>query len=42
MHTISLNTLPDRSRAFPGPSRTDYHRGITLWVSQTWRLLMIW
>jgi uncharacterized protein YjiS (DUF1127 family) len=42
MHTISLNPLPDRSRTFPGPSRTDYQRGITLWVSKAWRLLIIW
>ncbi len=42
MHTFPLNTLPDRSRAYPGPSRTDYLRGITLWVSKAGRLLMIW
>jgi len=42
MHTFPLNTLPDRSRAYPGPSRTDYQRGITLWVSKAGRLLMIW
>ncbi len=42
MHTISLKSLPDRSRAFPEPSRTDYQRGITLWVSTLWRLLLVW
>jgi len=42
MHTISLKSLPDRSRAFPGPSRSDYQRGITLRVSTIWRLLLVW
>ena len=42
MHTISLKSLPDRSRAFPEPSRADYQRGITIWVSSAWRLLMVW
>jgi uncharacterized protein YjiS (DUF1127 family) len=42
MHTISMKSLPDRSRAFPGPSRADYQRGFTLWISKGRRLLMVW
>ncbi len=42
MHTISLKSLLDRSRAFPGPSRADYQREITLWISNAWRLLLFW
>ncbi len=42
MHTISIKSFPDRSRAFPGPSRADYQRGITDWISNTWRLLLVW
>lgn len=42
MHTISMKSLPDRSRAFPGPSRAEYQRGITLWISNVWRLLLVW
>jgi uncharacterized protein YjiS (DUF1127 family) len=33
MHTISIKSLPDRSRAFPGPSRADFKRRITTWIS---------
>ena len=42
MHTISIKSLPDRSRAFPGPSRADYRRRITLWISNAWTLLVVW
>ncbi len=42
MHTISIKSFPDRSRAFPGPSRADYQRRITDWISNTWRLLLVW
>ncbi len=42
MHTISIKSLPGRSRAFPGPSRADYRRRITDWVSNPWRLFLVW
>jgi len=42
MDTISIKSFPDRSRAFPGPSRADYKRRITVWISNTWRLLLVW
>ncbi len=42
MHTISIKSFPGRSRAFPGPSRADYRRRITVWISKTWRLLLVW
>ena len=42
MHTISIKSLPDRSRAFPGPSRADYRRRITVWISKVPTLLLVW
>lgn len=42
MDTISLKSLPGRSRAFPGPSRAHCQREITLWISNAWRLLLFW
>ena len=42
MHTISIKSLPDRSRAFPGPSRADYQRRITNWISKTLFLPLVW
>ena len=42
MHTISIKSLPDRSRAFPGPSRADYRRRITVWISKIPTLLLVW
>jgi len=42
MHTISIKPLPDRSRAFPGPSRADYGRRITVWIVKAWTLLLVW
>ena len=42
MHTISIKSLPDRSRAFPGPSRADYQRRITLWISKVMFLPIVW
>ena len=41
MHTISTS-LPDRSRAFPEPSRADYGRRITTWVVKAVCLLVVW
>ena len=42
MHTISIKSLPDRSRAFPGPSRADHGRRITVWIAKAWTLLLVW
>ncbi len=42
MYTISIKSFPDRSRAFPGPNRADYQRRITIWISNTWHLLLVW
>ena len=42
MHTISIKSLPDRSRAFPGPSRADYRRRITVWIVKTCALPLVW
>ena len=42
MHTISIKSLPDRSRAFPGPSRADYQRRITNRISKTLFLPLVW
>ena len=42
MHTLSIKTFPDRSRAFPGPSRADYRRRITVWISKVPTLLLVW
>ena len=42
MHTLSIKSFPDRSRAFPRPSRADHRRRITVWISNTWSLLLVW
>ncbi|MDX1576807.1 MAG: DUF1127 domain-containing protein [Kiloniellales bacterium] len=42
MHTISIKSLPDRSRAFPGPSRADFKRRITTWISKVRFLPLVW
>ncbi len=42
MHTISVKTFPDRSRAFPGPSRADFKRRITTWISKVLFLPLVW
>ena len=42
MHTISIKTLPDRSQSFPGPSRADYQRTITNWISKALYLPLVW
>lgn len=42
MHTISIKSFPDRSQAFPGPSRTDYGRRITFWAASAFYLLVVW
>lgn len=42
MHTITIKSLPDRSRAFPKPSRADYQRRITVWISNAWTLFLVW
>ncbi len=42
MHTISIKSFPGRSRAFPEPSRRDYRRRITNWVSKTLVLPLVW
>ena len=42
MHTISIDPFPDRSRAVPGPSRADYVRTITTWISKVLFLPLVW
>ena len=42
MHTISIKSLPDRSQAFPGPSRADFKRRITTWISNVLVLPLVW
>lgn len=42
MHTISINSLPDRSRTLLRPNRADFGRRITVVITSVWRLLLVW